>query len=278
MIDAQAQPSYTNNNYKSKDTNININKIKCINDNININGINSGDVNAAGNKGIIEGNLDAYSSGGYDNNKQGKGIDCLINNNNRNTNTNIGGSSGNQTIPPVPPEQRATLNVTKTVTCTGENIGGPSCRGVLADITENIFSIQVFGSNPDPSAPFPGSETGTTVTLGVGAYTVTEDPDETSIEANLGALGGIIGDNIIGPVPSFTGDCTQAGTGSFSATGNITSGESQTCNIFNQFIITNGGGITGGSSIIAQDTQDSSGLTALEKIEKLKKQWLELLP
>ena len=29
---------------------------------------------------------------------------------------------------------------------------------------------------------------------------------------------------------------------------------------------------------IAQETEDSSELTAIEKIEKLKKQWLELLP
>jgi len=32
------------------------------------------------------------------------------------------------------------------------------------------------------------------------------------------------------------------------------------------------------SAIISQGTQDSPGLTALEKVEKLKKQWLELLP
>jgi hypothetical protein len=32
------------------------------------------------------------------------------------------------------------------------------------------------------------------------------------------------------------------------------------------------------SPIIAQGKQDSTGLTALEKIEKLKAQWLDLLP
>ncbi len=42
----------------------------------------------------------------------------------------------------------------------------------------------------------------------------------------------------------------------------------------------NTGGITPSFSphTIAQGTEDSPGLTALEKIEKLKKQWLELLP
>ena len=64
MINAQGQQSYNNNYYKSKDnTNVNVNKIKCINDNININGVNSGDVNAGNNKGITEErNLGTHSS------------------------------------------------------------------------------------------------------------------------------------------------------------------------------------------------------------------------
>ena len=74
MRSAQAQPSYysydddgmdyNNNNYykseKDNSKNININQIKCINDNININGENAGDVNA-GNKGQVQ----AGSSLGY---------------------------------------------------------------------------------------------------------------------------------------------------------------------------------------------------------------------
>src|SRR5688572_2602457 len=56
---------------KSKDS-VNINKLKCINNNLNINGNNTGAVNV-GNKGAAEGHLGAYSSGygsGYGNNKQ----------------------------------------------------------------------------------------------------------------------------------------------------------------------------------------------------------------
>ena len=117
---AQAQSSYyydggidynNNNYYKSEKDNskksVNINKIKCINDNININGVNSGDVNI-GNKGhvptptIQEGYLGvSSSSGGYGSegySKQGKGFDCIINNNNNNTNVAAGaGAGGNVT-------------------------------------------------------------------------------------------------------------------------------------------------------------------------------------
>ena len=117
----QYQPSYKpdykakypsdNNNYKSKDSSksVSINKLKCINNNLNLNGNNTGDVNI-GNKG--QGYSGAYSSGvngegyngyydGYE--KKGKGFDdCVINNNNTNTNTNInvGVGGGNQTTPP----------------------------------------------------------------------------------------------------------------------------------------------------------------------------------
>ena len=106
--DAQVQP-YSDgidyNNYKiskdnSKSNTISINKIKCINDNLNINGRNAGDVNL-GNKGQAgEGYLGAnsYSGEGYYNGhgKKDKGFDCIINNNNTNINL-VGG--GNQTEP-----------------------------------------------------------------------------------------------------------------------------------------------------------------------------------
>jgi len=87
---------------KSKDI-TSVNKIKCINTNLNINGNNTGDSNV-GNKGAAEeGYVGAYSSGGggynsegYDNGyKQGKGFDCIINNNN--TNTNVSAGAGNVT-------------------------------------------------------------------------------------------------------------------------------------------------------------------------------------
>ena len=99
-----AYPSYGKD--KSKDSSsISINKLKCINNNLNINGNNAGNV-SIGNKGQTpiaeEGYSGAYSSdgsGGYGsegyNDKQDKGFDCIINNNNNNT--NIIGGGGNVT-------------------------------------------------------------------------------------------------------------------------------------------------------------------------------------
>ena len=93
----------SDNNYKSeKDSkSVSINKLKCVNNNLNINGNNAGNI-SIGNKG--EGYSGGYSySGGYGDegySYQGKGSDCIINNNNNNTNV-VSSSGGNQTIPPV---------------------------------------------------------------------------------------------------------------------------------------------------------------------------------
>jgi hypothetical protein len=89
-----------NNYYKSqKDSSksVIINKLKCINNNLNINGNNAGNINI-GNKG--QGYLGVYSSdteGYYDgHSKKDKDFDCTINNNNTNTNV-VAGGSGNVT-------------------------------------------------------------------------------------------------------------------------------------------------------------------------------------
>jgi hypothetical protein len=98
----------SDNNYKSEkdsSSSVSINKLKCINNNVNINGNNTGNINL-GNKGTAQegGYSDAYSSGGsggyggegyndgYDN-KKDKVIDCIINNNNNNINIIGGGGS-----------------------------------------------------------------------------------------------------------------------------------------------------------------------------------------
>jgi hypothetical protein len=79
---------------KSKDSSksVNINKLKCINTNLNINGNNAGNI-SIGNKAAEGGYLGAYSSGGggYDGYKKDKGFTCIINNNNTNVNT-VGGN------------------------------------------------------------------------------------------------------------------------------------------------------------------------------------------
>ena len=104
------QPKYQtygvkDNSYKpqkdSSSKSVSINKLKCINNNVNINGNNTGDI-SVGNKGAAEGYLGGgYSSygSGYDSegySKQGKGFDCIINNNNTNTNV-VSGGGGNVT-------------------------------------------------------------------------------------------------------------------------------------------------------------------------------------
>ena len=319
---------------KSKDSkSVSINKIKCINNNVNINGNNAGNI-SIGNKG--QGYLGGYSSdgsGGYYGEgygKQDKGFDCIINNNNN----NIAGG-GNQTTPP-----KATLNVTKIVTCTYQ-VGGltpeTACGLIEEDITENQFLIEVTNDNPVPSQ-FPGSESGTIVTLGAGNYVVSETFDAASLQAEIELIeaelkrlaggGGVRDYEITGPIVSFTGDCTAVNLGS-EATGTIAAGESQTCEIENHFDIglaplideicnnqidddldglvddedpdcsppggltasnintdvsafdinTSGGLATSFSSppTIAQGTTEEDS-SALEKITKLKQQWLELLP
>jgi hypothetical protein len=98
-------PSYGKDSYKSKDSSnsVSLNKLNCVNNNVNINGNNTGDVNV-GNKGqapTAEGYIGAYSSGGngegYDNNGYNKqkdqGFTCIINNNNNNTNVVSGGGN-----------------------------------------------------------------------------------------------------------------------------------------------------------------------------------------
>jgi hypothetical protein len=106
-----AYPSYgkDDRDKSTKDNkSVDIKKIKCINTNLNINGNNAGNV-SIGNKGGLteEGSVGSYSSGssgygyegyynGYNNNKKDKGFDCIITNNNNNTNV-VAGDAGNVT-------------------------------------------------------------------------------------------------------------------------------------------------------------------------------------
>ena len=207
MTEAQAQQYYDemdNNNYKksydrdnrdkSKDSSsksVSINKLKCINTNLNINGENAGNV-SIGNKGQGYLGTNSYGAGyydGYGNNKQGKGFDdCVINNNN--TNTNIV-----STIPPEP--TTATLTVKKQVfgcnffstiemNCLGlqnNSSGWLDCNTnsnisgsvFCQSLPENIFDIEVLDDQNTPIQQFVGSEQGTTIeNLEPGTYTVNE--------------------------------------------------------------------------------------------------------
>ena len=80
-----------------------------------------------------------------------KGFDCIINNNNN----NVVAGGGNVTTPE---PSKATLNVTKNVTCTYITGGvNPllACLQLEERITEDQFLIEVTDDNPLPSQ-FPG--------------------------------------------------------------------------------------------------------------------------
>jgi hypothetical protein len=197
------------NNYKSTKDSTSLNKIKCINDNININGENAGDVNI-GNKGGIaeeEGYLGSYSSkdgggyggAGYDGYSKKGFDDCIINNNNTNTNIAIG--EGNQSVPsepePEPEPTTATLTVKKQVFgCDNifvdmdcQNLQNnssapwldcntnPAISGTIfcQSLSESIFDIEVLDDQNNQIQEFVGSEEGTTIeNLEPGTYTVNE--------------------------------------------------------------------------------------------------------
>jgi hypothetical protein len=106
--------SYGEDYYKSQKDSTTINKINCINsNNINVNGDFNGNITTfAASSGLAaKGDLSAGSFGGnsgeryydgYDNNKKDKGFECIINNNNTNTNIiTVGGGNvtdGNVTL------------------------------------------------------------------------------------------------------------------------------------------------------------------------------------
>jgi hypothetical protein len=136
------------------------------------------------------------------------------------------------------------LNVTKLVTCQQVDGSGlfPSiqqislgCDDLLNLITEDQFNITVTDTNVS-SSNFNGSEIGTLVTLDAGPFTVTEEPYDSVAEEVADFED--VQTEITGPSPSFSGDCTQTGIGSFSATGEIAAGGQETCNIVNNFTIT----------------------------------------
>jgi hypothetical protein len=144
--------------------------------------------------------------------------------------------------PPV--ANNSNLNVTKLVTCQQVDGSGlfPSiqqislgCDDLLNLITEDQFNITVTDTNVSPSN-FNGSEIGTLVTLDAGGFTVTEEPYDSVAEEVADFED--VQTEITGPSPSFSGDCTQTGIGSFSATGEIAAGGQETCNIVNNFTIT----------------------------------------
>jgi hypothetical protein len=101
-----------------------------------------------------------------------------------------------------------TLLVKKVVDCKGD----PQC---IRFNSVDTFIIRVTGNDPNPPV-FQGSSS-TVVTLGQGTYTIAEIPQPNGMLP-----------------PTFSGDCTSTGSGSFSATGTISANNlHQTCTITN---------------------------------------------
>jgi hypothetical protein len=117
---------------KDNSKSVTINKINCINTNININGNNTGDINL-GNKGqgyvgIPQSDAEGYYDNGYNTNY--KNSECNINNNNNNTNIVIVSEGGN------------TTNGNQTLQCEDcftENLNSTQ----LADLVEILSSTEL---------------------------------------------------------------------------------------------------------------------------------------
>jgi hypothetical protein len=235
MASAQAQQDYgIENNYdkKSNGKDVSVKSIKCNNVNVNVNGLEL-NVLPPSLANLLQGDKGERGSGSYENDgeiyeggpsgSEGDFKLICINNNN---NTVV-----EEEEPLVP--TTATLKVTKQINCEDQIEG--DCDDLLELVNENDYIFQVEGNNPDPSSPFPGSSTGTDVTLGPGDYVVSETVGETLDEDIQTFSDNHPGRIIASFSPSFTGDCT--GTGFFEATGTIAAGESQTCNVINAFSI-----------------------------------------
>ena len=285
----EPQPEYTNNNsyepkypsylknykqeyssdnsyYDSNDIKSVINKLKCINNNLNINGNNAGDVNI-GNKG--QGYSGGYSSNGggyngnegiYDNgydNKRDKGFECIINNNNTNTNIVTGGggniTDGNGNEPETTCEECFAQVLNSSELARLQVVLGNGIDVIITIGTPQI-EINSLGELCDVLENLTGAQVVSVVTQILAAVGIILTPAEfNELVTCIGTALGIT-------IPrTLAASNTNTATSAFD-------------------INTAGGQASSFSSppTIAQGTEDD--LSALEKITKLKQQWLELLP
>jgi hypothetical protein len=231
--------SYDKNDPKSSHTDIQ--KIKCVNSNINVNGVDITQIPQDG-PGLAAANEEAGPDGANTQNGNGLADRINVERNLVNVCANV---NDNEQIKVTPPEEEptATLSVNKTVTCTPEGTSAVvqnACNTILfgtgnplLKITAYEFLIDVSGNNPNPSQ-FPGPTSPVDVTLGAGNYQVTETP-QSSVQTKVSTLDASSNRlTVTGPFATFTGDCSQ--TDDFEATGTIAAGESQTCDIENNFV------------------------------------------
>ena len=299
MLVAQAEPYYG----MDKDRKVvSVSSLKCNNINVNVNGLELEILPSALSALLTgeEADASAYSygsgTGNYGSGQSSSENDfrfiCI--NNNNNNNIVVGGREGGGNVI----EPTATLAVTKTVTCTPNDTSpqaAATCQLILSNTPPSSFNIIVTGNNANPSI-FAGSNDPMIVNLGAGNYELTE---EGPFVVPPGGIG-------ITSSTTFTGDCIDANPNnqqSTETTGTIEAGESQTCDIRNDYRpfllpppvgltasnintdtsslnINTAGGLTASfsPSTIAQGIGNAPELTATEKIVKLKQQWMELLP
>ena len=175
-----------------------------------LNGLATDEAQASDEGEIAASGNDAWRASGSDTDFK---VVCINNNN-----------GGNATEP------TATLAVSKTVTCIPNDIttrAAAACQNIAIALPPNEFNIVVTGNNPKPSE-FPGSSVPVVVTLGAGNYEVTEE------EAPILPFPGVT----TTVTTNFSGDCTDINPNnqqSTEATGTIEAGNSQICEISNDY-------------------------------------------
>jgi hypothetical protein len=232
IIGAQAESYYGGMDKDRKS--INVSSLKCNNINVNVNGLEL-DVLPPSLSTLLTGgeaNDNAYSygsvNGNYGSESSGSETDfrfiCINNNNN--------------TVVIEQPEEptTGTLKVTKQITCDDSSALEGDCEELLELLTEDQFTFQVEGNNPDPSSTFPGSVTGTDVILGPGNYEVLETQEQSVVDDLFTFTENNPDRDFFWNLDSsFSGDCNLSGAQGreAQARGTITAGDSQTCNAIN---------------------------------------------
>ena len=224
------------NKHQKKSSHTDIQKIKCVNSNINVNGIDITQIpQDATALGATNEKADAANT------QNGNGLVDRINFERNLVNVCVNVNDNEQIKFSGPGPEPSTLTIIKHVSC--EDLTSSEtdvsvqqridlCQALLALITADQYLIDVIGNNAMPSQ-FGGSEVGTVVKLGPGNYQVKELI--TASVVNEVALFKQQNPNIdvLISAPRLSGDCLVGSAGN----GIIGPGESQTCNIENHFTI-----------------------------------------
>ncbi|MGE0243931.1 MAG: hypothetical protein AB7P56_08385, partial [Nitrososphaeraceae archaeon] len=163
-------------------------------------------------------------------------------------------------------DPRTILTVTKDVKCIpADPTSLDACNRLLGLIKPGSFGFKIIGNNNNPQpSTFTGvaPPTGQPVEIGPGAFVLIEDTIPTHEGFDLET--------------TFTGgSCIQ--TAPTQAQGAKIENTPDKCDVVNTFTEEEDDFTVATSSITAQGTADSHELTAMEKITKLKTQWLNQL-